>query len=194
MKYFTQSNLRPGNCWQTAIACLLDVDPDLLPPQVEIESMGPCGVLSGWGSYTNVLNGYLGKHHGLIYSEVQAYKFGSVKPVNAGHVMCGPTVRTEALRVAGAPHVHHCVVAVDGKMIWDVHPSRVGLTEVKTWGVLGAIQEVTVNDRKRMANDVMYDLIFNQCVCPQCSLEKVLEMNRVFMEEKKNSEALVGKE
>ncbi len=181
MKYFTQSNLSPGNCWQTAIACLLEVNPEFLPPQVEIEQMGPCGVLEGWGSYTNVLNGYLGKHHGLIYSEISAYQFGSVKPVRAGHIMCGPTIRTEQLKVAGAPHIHHCVVAENGKMVWDVHPSRAGLIEVKSWGILGDIQEVTIQDRKKWAEREISDLIFNRCLCPACNLDKLREMHKAYV-------------
>lgn len=65
MKYFTQSQLAPhGNCWQTAIACILEVEPDTLPPQSEIDTW-PHEVLGGWGMYSNCLQGYLRKHHGL---------------------------------------------------------------------------------------------------------------------------------
>ena len=182
LQYFTQSSLSPGNCWQTAIACLLEVDPELLPPQHEIEAIPNAGgVLGGWGSYSNVLNGYLGKHHGLIYSEIQAYQFGSVRPIMPGHTMCGPTVRTETLKKNGSYHIHHCVVGVEGKAVWDVHPSRQGLIEVKSWGILGELQPVSLADRKRFAKDPAADLVFNQCLCPKCNLDKLREMVRMNM-------------
>ncbi len=184
MKYYTQLNLSPGNCWQTAVACLLEVEPDLLPPQVELESFDS-RILGGWGSYMNVLNGYLGKHHGLIYGTIYDFLFGAVKPVISDHVMCGPTVRTEALKVSGAPHFHHCVVGIDGKMVWDVHPSRAGLIGVREWGVLGGLQPCTVKDRQNARRDaVFFDLVFNQCLCPQCNLSKARELHAKFLAEK----------
>ncbi len=183
MKYYTQSNLSPGNCWQTAVACLLEVEPDLLPPQHEIESLDHA-ILNGYGSYQNVLNGYLGKHHGLIYVNVHEWMFGSVKPVIPVHVMCGPTVRTAALQAAGAPNIHHCVVGLNGVMVWDVHPSRTGLIGVREWGLLGELQPCTIADRKKWTDNEMADLVFNRCLCPACNLSKLRELHAKFEAEK----------
>lgn len=169
MKYFTQSNVTPGNCWQTAIACILDVEPDTLPPQDEIEAWGSYK-LGGWSSYSNVLNGYLRKHHALMYAEVDRWKFSLVRPVRSEFVMCGPTVRT-------AEHGrHHCVVASNGVQVWDPHPSRAGLTEVHSWGVLGALNSEWVRScADRRADDRMYQLVFG-CLCPSCGLSEAREL------------------
>src|SRR5574337_1427117 len=137
MKEFTQSDTTHGNCWQTAVACILEVDPAQLPPQVEIESWPDYGVFDGWVRYVNVLNGYLLKHHVMIYQEVQRYMFGCVKPTLPEFMLIGPTMRTEQHRAAGRSHVHHVVVQRADGSIWDVHPSRAGLLEVERWGVLG---------------------------------------------------------
>jgi hypothetical protein len=173
MKPFTQSNLDPGNCWQTAIACILGVDPETLPPQHEIE--GPAAeVLRGWGSYTNVLNAYLAKHHGLIYFEVQRYQFGGVRPSRPEHILCGPTVRTEAHKAAGRQQFNHCVVARNGVAVWDVHPSRAGLIGVDSWGVLGDRQpdhDAGLSERRRREDEI-YRLIWD-CLCPVCGLSEL---------------------
>lgn len=170
MKYFTQTELAHGNCWQTAIACILDVDPELLPPQPEIEQL-PLEVLNGWGSYHNALNGYLVKHHGLIYSEVHQPMMGAVRPVRAEHLLIGPTVRTAAHASAGRRHIHHCVVGRDGAMIWDPHPSRAGLLEVDSWGVLGPVHK-GFQERVTSRSDEAHRLVLS-CICPSCGLAAV---------------------
>ena len=162
MKFFTQSNLDPGNCWQTAIACILGVNPEELPPQHEIQGW-PNEALDGWGGYSNVLNGYLAKHHGLMYGEVYAHHFTMVRPAYPEHILCGPTVRTpESKR-------NHCVVAVNGTAVWDTHPSRAGLTEVETWGLLGPLgpKPRASMERTGMRGERGHYLVFN-CLCGTC--------------------------
>lgn len=133
----TQTSLAPGNCWQTCVACIINIDPEELPSQVRYDVRER--TYSGWGSYLNVLNGYLAKHHGLMYAEIYEYQIGAVMVRDPGwHMLIGPTVRTEAHRAANAHHINHMVVARYGELIWDPHPSRAGLTEVERWGVLGA--------------------------------------------------------
>jgi hypothetical protein len=174
--YWTQSNLNPGNCWQTAIACILDEDPLNLPPQDEIEAIDN-RVLNGWGSYRNVLNGYLTKHYNLMYFEVQAFAFGGIKIAREDglHLLIGPTVRTANLAANGAPHIHHVVIGRNGEFVWDVHPSRAGLTRVESWGILGSLQAITLENREYNKDDEKYNLVFS-CLCPKCGLNKLREL------------------
>lgn len=175
MRHFTQSNLAPfGNCWQTAVACILEVEPEVMPPQSEIESW-PHPVLDGWGSYSNCLNGYLRVHHRLAYSTIYAYQFVMVRPIRAEHVLCGPTVRTERLRAEGVRNANHCVAGVNGVMVWDPHPTHAGLTDVTDWGVLGpyvpATEAAEIKRQKELRDrDVGYGFVFD-CLCPSCNLE-----------------------
>ena len=127
----TQTNLDPGNCWQTAVACVLDVDADELPPQVQSDARF---------SYLNDLNCYLDTHHnGLTYVEVHQPAIHALGGP-ALHVMSGPTVRTPT------SGVNHVVVARHGEMLWDPHPSRAGLTAIERWGLRAAGHE-SVNCR-----------------------------------------------
>ena len=145
MKRFTQSSLTPGNCWQTAIACLLEVDPETLPSQVDIETADKNG-------YSNALNKYLRKHHGLFQAWIHFPSFLGVVPRSPGyHLMAGPTVRTPK------NNVHHIVVGQDGAMVWDPHPARSGLTDVTSWVVLVEAPGSWAESWDRLA-----------CVCPAC--------------------------
>jgi len=154
MREFTQTNLDPGNCWQTAIACILEVEPSLLPDQVALEAANK--------QYNNALNAYLEHHHGLMYSELEDYQFGGILVREPGfHLLFGPTVRTTAER-----NIHHVVVARHGEMVWDTHPSRAGLTVVKRWGILAPLPDRVRWWRKEMlAGGGQWDF---KCVCPTC--------------------------
>jgi hypothetical protein len=185
MKEYTQSNLSPGNCWQTVIACILEIDPEKLPPQHEIEVLDNHKFFGGWGSYMNVLNGYLSKHHGLCYFEIHGYQFGGVRPTNPFHLLAGPTVRTEEHRKAGRLHTHHAIVGHMGEPVWDPHPSRAGLLEVERWGVLGTDQQTQKDNRARkMDNDPNYRFVFD-CLCPECGLKEL--HRRVSIEKAKDA-------
>lgn len=172
MIQFTQTNLNPGNCWQTAIACILEVDPETMPPQHEIEALRAEKAVSGWGSYHNALNGYLTKHHGLVYSEIYRHQFGSVRPLREWHTLNGPTVRTSELKESGNFHVNHCVVARNREFVWDVHPSRAGLVRVESWGVIGEKQPSDPERAKKMLEDEAYALVFG-CLCPIHNLNEL---------------------
>lgn len=152
MREFTQTNLDPGNCWQTAIACILEVEPERLPDQVAIES--------GKRSYMNALNAFLEAHHGLMYSEVFDYQFGGLDVKEPGwHILAGPTVRTPVSRI------HHVVVARYGATVWDPHPSRAGLVEVERWGLLAPLPDriKVFRDQRRVNGDPELT-----CQCPAC--------------------------
>lgn len=152
MREYTQTDTTHGNCWQTAIACVLEVDPAELPCQVSIEV--------GKRSYNNALLWYLEKHHGLMYSELQDYQFPALDVRQPGwHVALGPTVRTA---VHGK---HHAVVAHRGTPVWDPHPTRAGLLEVQRWGILAPLPGRIAAERE--ARRAKYPGEWG-CECPAC--------------------------
>lgn len=138
----TQTHLAPGNCWQTAVACLLDVAIDDLPSQVEIEARG--------GSYNNALQDYLGKHHGLalVVLRLPVEAYAQLRVVGY-HLMIGATERT------ATNGVHHVVVGRDGEMVWDPHPSRAGLIGKAEW-------ELIVPRPEEWSSKL------SPCQCPRC--------------------------
>lgn len=156
MKFHTQSNVEVpyGNCWQTAVACILDIDPEVMPSQAKHHER-----------YLNQLNAYLGKHHDLMYTCFHEHYWRGVLHLYGHHpsgYYCweGETVRTPVNKS------DHVVVACGDKMVWDVHPSRAGLTVVKRWGVLGAIpEEIRTWREKRIEEKGDKDLM---CQCPSC--------------------------
>lgn len=158
MKRFTQSNVVQGNCWQTAVACVLEVEPAELPDQSMIEAAKK--------SYNNSLQAYLIKHHGLMYGNVPVYQHSALRPradhLGGYHVMCGPTVRTET-----NGGINHCVVGRFGRQVWDVHPSRASLLSVKEWGVLGHATPELI-EYWRVRDEIANPEKSPCCVCPRC--------------------------
>lgn len=155
MRQQTQSNLDPGNCWQTAIACVLNVPAADLPDQVAIEAAKQF--------YKNAVNAFIFVHLGpRIYVDTDELTTPGVRPIGY-HVIIGPTVRTEAQRAAGREHFHHAIVGLDGDPFWDPHPSRAGLLSTHIWGVVVPLPAHAIEWRKkRMAEGSML------CVCPKC--------------------------
>ena len=137
MKKLTQTRTgATGNCWQTCVAMLLDVDPELLPPQADYDWKVPKeGGGFEWGpSYQAALQFYLHKHHDLHYVEIHCPEetLSKIRVEHPGwHMMTGRTVRSDSLD--GARHV---VVGYYGEVWWDPHPSRAGLLEDIRWGFL----------------------------------------------------------
>jgi len=132
-------------------------------------------VLDGWGSYKNVINGYLRKHHGMEYSTIHRPSFSAVLPIYEEHIICGPTIRTPKT------NRNHCVVGLLGKEMWDVHPSRAGLVEHTEWGVLGEYIEREPSIM-RSRNPEIHDLVFG-CLCPACGLDQARQLVRTFIPE-----------
>ncbi len=159
MKFHTQSNLDPGNCWQTAVACLLDLEPEDLPDQVvhdQRKEVQPDGSVKWVGPrYMPVLNTYLRVHHGLAYVEVhypqEIYTALQVREPGL-HFMIGRTVRSAE---NGAKHV---VIGKHGELHWDPHPSRAGLTEDVSYAFLVPYPK----SWEKMIED-------RPCVCRACS-------------------------
>lgn len=176
---YTQSDTTHGDCWQTALACIIDTPPERLPPQVEIEQW-PTRALGGWGSYRNVMNGYLRTHMGMEYSQINRPSFSAVVPIYEYHVICGPSVRTPTTKR------NHCVVAHLGREVWDPHPSRAGLTEHQEWGVIGDYIDRPPS-QMRQSNPELYDLVFG-CLCPSCGLDRARQVAANYVEPDEGSQ------
>jgi hypothetical protein len=133
-----------GNCWQTCVACLLDIDAEVMPAQTDLH-------------YHNALNIYLRKHHGLAYVEMhQPEEFlAMLRIADPGwHMLTGTTVRSASLN--GSRHV---VVARHGEMVWDPHPSRDGLLAEIQWAFLVPFPKRWEPTWARMPHS---------CECPAC--------------------------
>lgn len=183
MHRYTQSETEHGNCWQTAVACVLGISPCLLPPQTQLEQL-PAKVLDGWGSYSNILNGYLQKHFQLMYKE---YTFWEAQALGLRtrfpHILVGPTVRTKE-----PLFIQHCVAewynADPGFETWDPHPSRAGLLEAKSVGVIVSAdrresqREWVGRYEEGSPEKELLSKIFLECLCPNCNLTWVLDRAR----------------
>lgn len=157
MKEFTQTSLHPkGNCWQTAVACILEVDPEELPSQVDsyYEDKKEDGSIVLRMNYNNPLQYYLKKHHGLAYVEFYYPEEAFQQITISGlHLMTGTTIRS-----AQQDGCRHVVVGKDGKVLWDPHPSRAGLLDDIKFSVLCPFPKSwTANSWKE-----------DKCVCPKC--------------------------
>lgn len=90
-----------GNCLQAAIASALGLDLDAVPHFGAFDDWEPAVRL--W------LSG-----HSLDWQQADRIPAGR-------SIVIGPTVRSTG---------NHAVVGDDGKIVWDPHPTRTGLTEV----------------------------------------------------------------
>lgn len=103
----------PGDCVRAAVASLLDREPTSVPHFIagsDIDSRVWWYALKGWAAD----NGWAVTRTGLLprQENVPLPKFG---------IACGPSERG----------VSHAVVAVDGQVVWDPHPSRAGILRTK---------------------------------------------------------------
>lgn len=164
MRYETQNNVDPGNCWQTAVACIFDLDPNELPPQVELVE-GKWKWVDRW---QNHLNAFLHKHHGLQYRALHETEISGLLRIYGHHpygvyLWEGETVRTDSRRN------EHVVVARGDKMIWDPHPSQAGLTKVKRWGIFCPPSPDIKEHWDKLITGGDKDLT---CRCATCAKEK----------------------
>ena len=156
MKELTQTSLYPkGNCWQTSVACLLEIDPEAMPPQSDYDWVDtlPSRERDFGPGYHNALNGYLAKHHALTYVEMHQpstlYPLLRIEPPG-WHLLTGRTVRSD--EYGGQRHV---VVARFGVIVWDPHPSHAGLLDEIRWAFLVPFPPEWESSE-------------NDCVCPSC--------------------------
>lgn len=159
IRRYTQTNLDPGNCWQTCVACLLHVEPSELPAQelFDIETPDADGRMQrNPPYYQNALQAYLRDHHNLAYAQMyhpnEVLQLLEVR-APGWHMMTGTTVRS-----ATNGNKRHVVVARYGELAWDPHPSRAGLLGDVNWAFLVPFPD---SWRKTMATLA--------CVCPACA-------------------------
>jgi hypothetical protein len=121
MRPFTQTDFTPGNCVQTAVACVLDLDPRDVLDQTRFKDVVPREDGRGWRygtpRYLPALEEWLRAERGLRLEMKPARRLRLVK--GGWHIMTGRTVRT---RHNGG--LRHAVVARDNVPVWDPHPSR----------------------------------------------------------------------
>ncbi len=153
----TQTDIVSGNCWQFAIACILELEPTDMPDQVFLEAETKFG-------YGNAVKEYLVRHHQLMYSELQDWQFSGlrVSAMDGYHMLVGPTVRTEQ------NNMHHVVVAKHGKMVWDPHPSHDGLLRTSKWGILTPAPIRFIKQRQEQKELEGPQANAYKCYCPTC--------------------------
>lgn len=117
MQFLTQTNLDPGNCLQTCVACILDVPIDSLPDQL------------GYGNpfaYVLELREFL--RYSVDATLVLVVKHGEVSMHDLAipeYIMFG-----QMRGPFGGVCEEHCVVGREGKIVWDPYPTRAGLARV----------------------------------------------------------------
>lgn len=161
MKFHTQTSLEPGNCFQTAVACLLDVEPEEVPDQLVNDAKRvthPDGSATWEGPhYVTALNAYLRTHHGLAYMEVhypiELFTHAVQLREPGYHLMTGRTVRSPV------NNSRHVVVGRFGELVWDPHPSRAGLIEDVNYAFLLPFPQ---SWKKIPGTET-------PCVCPKCA-------------------------
>lgn len=104
-----------GDCYRTSIACILERDPETVPHFAE----------STW--YDHAARKWLATEYGLMLVEMRLDRMsnGWALDLEKGrhdvhHLIVGKTERG----------THHACVGRNGKLVWDPHPSRSGLTEI----------------------------------------------------------------
>ncbi|QGH75903.1 hypothetical protein SEA_AXYM_36 [Gordonia phage Axym] len=113
-----------GDCWRTALACVLDLPRDDVPHVI--------GDDDWWEQSCTFVTNHTGML--LLNLEPQFPVYQSPESSPYQHVIAtGPSPRGDFA---------HCVVvsAIDGALVWDPHPSRAGLagpaTALSVIGVL----------------------------------------------------------
>lgn len=120
MRALTQTDLDPGNCLQTCVACILGVPIAAVPTQVE-----------DVGAYLSHLDEYLGGLRLRLEIADPREHLDDYRLAYLEHVMCGAMRAT----FAGACD-EHCIVGRGGRQLWDPYPTRPGLVRVDWFGLL----------------------------------------------------------
>lgn len=103
-----------GNCWQTAIACVLDLEPDSVPHFIQYDEDG----IADWWDFT--LGWLLNRGYRLERPNRHLY-------TNEYYLVSGPSPRGD---------FQHVVVYKNGKMVHDPHPSQDGVEKEQTIEVI----------------------------------------------------------
>ena len=111
---------RLGNCFPACIASILECEIEDIPDFIHLES---------FHDWLSTLNDWL-VGMGLIYVEFvtkdNPEEFFKGYKTKVHHILAGCTERTD---MDSEFPVTHAVVALNGKMVFDPHPSNAGLLE-----------------------------------------------------------------
>lgn len=120
MNRVTQTRIgKNGNCFNACIASILEVPLETVPE------------FSGEGEHWLVqLAGYLDRF-GLYYVQVP-----KTDPIVKVMFAYGNTFST--IEGVSPNNIPHACVALNGKLVWDPDPRKVGLRTIETYGLLGA--------------------------------------------------------
>jgi hypothetical protein len=131
---------------------ILGVQIDELPNQLEFTDVA---------AYAQALRVYLYKHFNKTYVEVlHPSPPTAVKYLSAPHILIGDVAR------ASGTDAWHAVIYEGGGTMWDVHPSRAGLTKVVKHGVIVPFVEAPVMWRRAWSG------YKEACVCKACKEER----------------------
>lgn len=132
MRQITQTKLyRPadhpegpqhGNCQRAAMASILEIGIDDMPPFEEAASAG---------RFWRQIHEWL-EEQGITYRS-----FDASAPPEGYSIASGPAPRG----------VSHAVVALDGKVVWDPHPSRTGLLKIEEYETIRPMTADELKDR-----------------------------------------------
>lgn len=110
----TNTSKVTGNCWQTAVACVLDLEPEQVPHFVGAEV---AGIVDDWWiySYTWMF------HHNLNLINLERHLY-----TGEYYLVMGKTIRG----------TYHVCVYQNGKIVHDPHPDASGLTHEEGFVVI----------------------------------------------------------
>lgn len=110
----TNTSKVTGNCWQTAVASVLELEPEQVPHFVKAERDG---IVEDWWKYTfNWLY-----YHNLYIHNIERHLY-----TNEHYLVMGRTKRG----------TYHVCVYLNGKMVHDPHPDASGLTHEEAFVVI----------------------------------------------------------
>ena len=121
-KLSTDENPHAGDCFGACVCSILETDLAAFP------DLSAYFEPDQWNEWQRQIDVYL-MQHGYVHVDVEFRKdLRDVVVPRGWSIPYGPTVRS-ADRL-------HAVVAYDGRVIHDPHPSRAGLTSIQGWTLL----------------------------------------------------------
>jgi hypothetical protein len=115
VQFLTQTNLDPGNCLQTCVACILDLPMDAVPDQLQHKN--PL-------SYLLELREFLRRRRHVTLT-LATPGFNQRALAIPEYILFGRMVGP-----LGGICEEHCVVGCAGEIIWDPYPGRPGLNRI----------------------------------------------------------------
>lgn len=113
---------RGGDCYRCCIGAIIGRKAECIPHFLQISTEGGRDMISGSNAWL-AQNGFWLFNLGAVgeYSFVGASHYASDPVPPIPYIAVGPTIRSKN------PHQTHTVVMAEGKVVYDPHPSEVGL-------------------------------------------------------------------